>query len=118
MTLDAREGCEAAREGREDPREGRAAAPVDVCVAAMVEVATRDTSIGRVLREICGLPSTLRATALDLVGAQLRTCAAGGDVLECLDALKRDEIARWIAERLGPPGGARTRPGGARPRPR
>jgi hypothetical protein len=111
VTLDETEGrgappeeSEAARVGRA----GRAAAPVDppedACVAAMVEVATRDTSIGRVLREICGLPSALRATALDLVGAQLRTRAAGGDVFECLDSLKRDEIAGRIAERLGPPG--------------
>ena len=44
----------------------------------------------------------MRAGALDLVGGYLRS--AGRDLVECLDALRRDEIARRIAERLGPPG--------------
>lgn len=71
-------------------------------VAAIVEVATRDASIARVLREICALDGAVRSGALDLVGAHLRTRTTAGDVFECLDALRRDEIARRLAERLGP----------------
>ena len=71
-------------------------------VAAIVEVATRDASIARVLREICALEGVVRSGALDLVGAHLRTRTTAGDVFECLDALRRDEIARRLAERLGP----------------
>ena len=73
-------------------------------VATIVEVAARDASIARVLREICALEGAVRSGALDLVGAHLRSHAVGGDVLACLDALRRDEIARLIAQRLGPPG--------------
>jgi hypothetical protein len=73
-------------------------------VATIVEVAARDASIARVLREICALEGAVRAGALDLVGAHLRTHSGGRDVFECLDALRRDEIARVIVERLGPPG--------------
>ena len=71
-------------------------------VDSIVAVATRDPSIARVLREICALDGAVRSGALDLVGGYLRS--AGRDVVECLDALRRDEIARRIAERLGPPG--------------
>jgi hypothetical protein len=71
-------------------------------VATIVAVAARDDSIARVLREICALDGAVRSGALDLVGGYLR--AAGRDVVDCLEALRRDEIARRIAERLGPPG--------------
>jgi hypothetical protein len=76
----------------------------DSYVATIVEVATRDASIARVLREICALDSAVRGGALDLVGAHLRSQSAARDVLECIDALRRDEVARLIGERLGPPG--------------
>jgi hypothetical protein len=72
-------------------------------VAAIVEVAGRDASIARVLREICALDGAVRVGALDLVGAHLRTRTTAGDVFECLDALRRDEIARRLVERLGLP---------------
>jgi predicted anti-sigma-YlaC factor YlaD len=72
-------------------------------VAAVVEVATRDASIARVLREICALDGVVRSGALDLVGAHLKTRTAAGDVFDCLAALRSDEVARRIAERLGPP---------------
>ncbi len=71
-------------------------------VETIVAAAERDDSIARVLREICALDGAVRGGALDLVGGHLRS--AGRDVVECLDALRRDEIARRIAERLGPPG--------------
>jgi hypothetical protein len=71
-------------------------------VATIVAVAERDDSIARVLREICALDAAVRDGALDLVGGYLRS--AGRDVVDCLEALRRDEIARRIAERLGPPG--------------
>jgi hypothetical protein len=71
-------------------------------VATIVAAAQRDDSIARVLREICALDGAVRGGALDLVGGYLHS--AGRDVIECLDALRRDEIARRIAERLGPPG--------------
>ena len=73
-------------------------------VAAIVQAAERDASIARVLREICALDGTVRAGALELVGAHLRTHAAAADVLECVLALREDAVARRIAERLGPPG--------------
>jgi hypothetical protein len=75
--------------------------PIDVEV--IVAAARRDESIARVLREICALEATVRAGALELVGAQLRTRAAADDVLAVVRALRRDDIARRIAERLGPP---------------
>ena len=71
-------------------------------VATIVAAARRDDSIARVLREICALDGAVRGGALDLVGGYLNS--AGRDVVECLDALRRDEIARRIAEHLGPPG--------------
>lgn len=72
---------------------------IDVIVAA----AQRDQSIARVLREICALEATVRAGALELVGAQLRTHAAAADVIAVVQALRQDDIALRIAERLGPP---------------
>ena len=76
----------------------------DDYVTAIIEVAARDASIARVLREICALDPDVRGSALDLVGAHLRTQAATADVLDCVQALRRDEVARAIAARLGPPG--------------
>lgn len=70
---------------------------------ALIHVATRDPSIGGVLREICALDGPVRSSALDLVTAHLRARAAAPDVLACVAALRRDEIARRIAEALGPP---------------
>ena len=74
----------------------------DEFVDSVLQVAARDASIARVLREICGLDGAVRASALDLVGAHLRIHSAAGDVLDCVEALKRDDVARRIAERLGP----------------
>ena len=74
----------------------------EVCVATIVAAAERDPSIARLLREICALDGAVRGGALDLVGGYLR--GAGRDVMDCVEALRRDEIARRIAERLGPPG--------------
>ena len=79
-------------------------APVSEYVAAILAVAERDASIARVLREICALDADVRGSALELMGVQLRTQAAPADVLECVQALRRDEVARAIAARLGPPG--------------
>jgi hypothetical protein len=76
----------------------------DDYIQSILEVATRDTSIARVLREICALEGGVRGSALDLVGAHLRATAAAADVLECVQALRRDEVARAIIDRLGPPG--------------
>lgn len=76
----------------------------DGYVDAIVQAAARDASIARVLREICALDRDVRAGALELVGAHLRTHAAAADVLECVRALREDAVARRIAERLGPPG--------------
>ena len=76
----------------------------DAYVDAIVQAAERDASIARVLREICALDGDVRAGALELVGAHLRTRAAAADVLECVRALREDAVARRIAERLGPPG--------------
>jgi hypothetical protein len=73
-------------------------------VATILEVAARDASIARVLREICALDDAVRGTALELVGAHLRTQAAPPDVIACVHALRREEVARAIAARLGPPG--------------
>jgi len=79
------------------------AAHTDDYVRTIVAVAERDASIARVLREICALEADVRGSALDLVGAHLRAQAAAGDVLECVQALRREEVARAIAARLGPP---------------
>ena len=72
-------------------------------VDVILEVAGRDASIARVLREICGLDSALRATALGLVATHLRTRNAGQDVLDCIAMLRQDTVARRIAEVLAPP---------------
>jgi hypothetical protein len=72
-------------------------------VAAIIQVAAGDAGIARVLREICALDAVVRSGALDLVGAHLRTRTGDTDVFQCLDALRRDEVARRIAEHLGPP---------------
>jgi hypothetical protein len=79
-------------------------APASEYVATILAVAERDASIARVLREICALAPDVRGSALELVGVQLRTQAAPADVLECVQALRREEVARAIAARLGPPG--------------
>jgi hypothetical protein len=73
-------------------------------IDTIVAVAERDASIARVLREICALEASVRDSALDLVGAHLRTQARAADVLECVQALRRDDVARRLAARLGPPG--------------
>ena len=77
--------------------------PASEYVATILAIAERDPSIARVLREICALDADVRGSALELVGLQLRTQAAPADVLECVQALRRDEVARAIAARLGPP---------------
>lgn len=79
------------------------AALTDDYVRTILAVAEGDASIARVLREICALEADVRGSALDLVGAHLRAQAAAGDVLECVQALRREEVARAIAARLGPP---------------
>jgi hypothetical protein len=76
----------------------------DAYVEAILQVAERDASIARVLREICALDRDVRAGALELVGAHLRTHAAAADVLACVRALGEEAVARRLAERLGPPG--------------
>jgi len=76
----------------------------DEYVEAMLQVAARDASIAGVLREICALDGAVRSGALELVRAHLRTHAAAADVLECVQALSHDDVARRVVERLGPPG--------------
>jgi hypothetical protein len=76
----------------------------DAYVEAIVQAALRDASIAGVLREICALDRDVRAGALELVGAHLRTHAAAADVLACVRALGEDAVAHRIAQRLGPPG--------------
>ena len=76
----------------------------DEYVEAILQVAARDASIAGVLREICALDGAVRSGALELVRAHLRTHAAAADVLECVQALSHDDVARRIVERLGPPG--------------
>jgi hypothetical protein len=71
-------------------------------VGLIVQVARRDPSIARVLREIVGLDPALRGTALDVVEAHLRARATADDVLTCVAALRQDEVARRLAEALGP----------------
>ena len=73
----------------------------DEYVDAIVRVAEGDASIARVLREILGLDAVVRSSALDLVAAHLRVHSAAGDVLDCIDMLKRDAIAQRLTERLG-----------------
>jgi hypothetical protein len=80
------------------------AAVTEDYVRTILEIAGRDASIARVLREICALEGGVRASALDLVGAHLRATAAAADVLDCVQALRQDDVARAIIDRLGPPG--------------
>jgi hypothetical protein len=75
--------------------------PGDELIRTIVAVAERDASIARVLREICALDAAVRDSALDLVGAHLRNQAASSDVLACVQALRRDDVARALGERLG-----------------
>ena len=72
-------------------------------VDVILQVAARDPSIAKVLREICGLDGAIRGTALGLVAAHLRTRNAGRDVLDCIALLRQDAIARRIAEVLATP---------------
>jgi hypothetical protein len=81
------------------PAFGAALSP-DEYVDAMVEAAEREPSIGRVLREILSLDGAVRSSMLDLVAAHLRVHTAAGDVLDCIDMLKRDAVAQRLGERL------------------
>jgi hypothetical protein len=76
----------------------------DEYVDVILQVAAGDRSLAALLREICGLETVVRRGALDVVGAHLRARDARPDVLECVDALRSDDVARRIAERL-PHGG-------------
>jgi len=69
-------------------------------VDVILQVAARDPSIARVLGEICALDAGTRATALGLVITHLRTRRAAPDVLDCIAMLRRDDVARRIAEVL------------------
>ena len=94
------------------PALGAALSP-DEYVDAIAQAAERDASIGRVLREILTLDGAVRSSMLDLVAAHLRVHTAGGDVLDCIDMLKRDAIAQRLSERLArtpAPGGPATPP--------
>src|SRR6266850_5459498 len=75
----------------------------DEYVDAIVQVAERDASVARVVREIVSLDTSVRSSALDLVAAHLRVHSAARDVIDCIDALKRDAVAERIAERLAAP---------------
>ncbi len=72
-------------------------------VDLILQVAAREPSIARVLREICALEGAVRAMALDLVAARVGEHALRAELLDCVAALRRDEVARRIAEVLGPP---------------
>ena len=72
-------------------------------VDVILQVAAGDASIARVLREICTLDATTRATALGLVAAHLRTRRIPQDVLDCIALLRQDAIAQRIAEVLATP---------------
>jgi hypothetical protein len=72
----------------------------DEYVDVILQVAASDHTVAAVLREICALEAAVRQGALDVVGAHLRARDARSDVLECLDALRRDDVARRIVERL------------------
>ncbi len=81
------------------PAFGASLSPDDY-VDAMVQAAERDASIGRVLREILSLDGAVRSSMLDLVAAHLRVHTAAGDVIDCIDMLKRDAIAERLGARL------------------
>ena len=76
----------------------------DDYVRTILEVAARDASIARLLRELCALEGGVRSGALDVVGAHLRATSAAADVLDCVQALRHDDVARAIIDHLGPPG--------------
>lgn len=97
-----------------NPAFGASLSPDDY-VDAMVQAAERDASIGRVLREILSLDGAVRSSMLDLVAAHLRVHTAAGDVLDCIDMLKRDAIAERLSERL--PARTPTSGGPTSPRP-
>ncbi len=69
-------------------------------IDVMIEVAERDPSIARVLREICALEGGVRSLALDLIAAHLRTHARARDLMDAIATLRRDDVARRIAEAL------------------
>lgn len=71
-------------------------------VDVILQVAARDPSVARVLREICVLDGATRSTALGLVAAHLRTRGIAQDVLDCVALLRQDDVARRIAEVLSP----------------
>jgi len=73
-------------------------------VDVILDVAARDVSIARVLREICALDGAVRSIALDLVSARLSGHAMAKDLRECMTALRRDDVARRIAEALASAG--------------
>jgi hypothetical protein len=81
------------------PPFGQALNP-DEYVDAIAQAAERDASIGRVLREILSLDGAVRSSMLDLVAAHLRVHSAAGDVLDCIDMLKRAAVAQRLSERL------------------
>ena len=68
----------------------------------ILQVAERDDSIATMLREICSLDSAARRAALDLVGMHLGR-RAPRDVLDCIEALRGDDLAHQLAVRLRPP---------------
>jgi len=76
------------------------AVSTDEYVDVILQVAQNDRTIAAVLREICTLERGVRHGALDVVGAHLRAHDTPPDVLACLDALRREDVARRIAERL------------------
>ena len=73
---------------------------MEFAVDVILQVAERDASIARVLREICALDGATRGCALDLMAAHLGP-RVPRDVLECIEALRGDDLARLLAERLG-----------------
>jgi hypothetical protein len=72
-------------------------------VDVILQVAARDPSIARVLREICVLDGATRSTALGLVAAHLRGHGGAQDVLDCIALLRQDAIAQRIAAVLATP---------------
>ena len=75
----------------------------DDYVRTILEVAGRDPSIARVLREICALDGATRSSMLGLVAAHLRTRNTAPDVLDCIALLRQDAIAQRIAAVLATP---------------
>jgi hypothetical protein len=70
-------------------------------VDLILQVAERDASIARMLREICALDGAARRAALDLVGMHLGRHASR-EVLDCIEALRGDDLAHRLAVRLRP----------------